>query len=188
MKIDKNTTFNDFIFYTNLFKLSEKQIEVLFKEVESKGHTLSLLEKKVPKNLNDLTFGQLAKIQSIKTVEDMLFVPLKVILDIDKEKVLECKAFDVIRFMLFVKKELLRIGKLFSEIKYRPSQEEIAAGINQIDNGIFGTIDWYARRMRITKHEEVELVPWVIVYKCMAIDNTNAMFEKKLREILSKKK
>ena len=188
MRIDKNTTLKDFIFYTDLFRLEEKQIDDLFNKLELKGRPSSILKKTVPPDLDYLTFGELGKIQSIKTVEDMLFVPIKIILDIDKEKVLNCKAFDVIRFMLFVKKELERIGKLFSEIKYKPSAEEIQAGINQIDNGIFGIMDWYARRMGIINHEYIENISWLIIYKCMAIDNTNAKFEKKLREIYSKKK
>jgi len=188
MRIDKNTTFKDFVFYTNLFKIEESQIESLFKKLEKKGHPQSVFKKIVPENLNDLTLEQLVKIESIKIVEDMMFVPLQVILDIDKLDVLKCKAFDVIRFSLFVKNELVRMGKLFSEIKYKPSAEEIQAGINQIDNGIFGTMDWYAKRMGIIDHDYVGDVKWWIVYNCMKIDNTNAMFEKKLHEIYSKKK
>ena len=188
MRIDKNTVLKDFLFYTDLLKLSEKQLENLFEQLELKGRPLSILKRKVPRNINDLTFGELMTIQTIRTTEDMLFVPMKVVLDIDKEDAFKCKAFDVIRFMLFVKKEIIRIGKLFSTINYRPNQEEIQAGINQIDNGIFGTIDWYARRMGIIDHEFVEYIPWVRVYECMKIDNKNAMYEKKLREIYSKKK
>ncbi|MCL1933962.1 MAG: hypothetical protein FWF53_09165 [Candidatus Azobacteroides sp.] len=188
MKIDKNTTLEDFIFYTDLFKSDEKQIEDLFSKLELTELPPYILNKPIPENLNDLTFGQLIKIQSIKTVKDMLLVPLHVISGIDIEKILTCKAFDVIRFMLFVQKELTRIGKLFAEIKYRPSAEEVQAGINNIDNGVFGTIDWYARRMGITDHSEVESIPWIRIYKCLEMDNRQALFEKKLREIYSKKK
>ncbi|MCL1933492.1 MAG: hypothetical protein FWF53_06765 [Candidatus Azobacteroides sp.] len=187
MRTDKDTTLKDFIFYTDLFKSDEKQIGDLFRKLESTEPPPYILNKPAPKNLNDLTFGQLIQIQSVKTIEDMLFVPLDVILNINKEKALTCKAFDIIRFMLFIQKELTRIGKLFSEIKYRPSAEEIQAGINQIDNGIFGTIDWYARRMGITDHSEVESIPWIRIYKCLEMDNKQALFEKKLREIYSKK-
>jgi len=188
MRIDKSTLFKDFIFYTDLLRLTEKQIEILFKKLEVKEQPISILKKQVPKDLNDLTYGELLEIQTIQTIEDMLFVPLRVIMGIDKEKALSCKAFDVIQFMLFVKKEIIRIGKLFSEIKCRHSAEEIQAGIDQINNGAFGNIDWYARRMGIVNHEYVETIPWVRLYKCMKIDNTNAMYEKRLREIYSKKK
>jgi len=186
MRIDKNTYFSDFLFKVDIFKLNESQLNELFKKLEN-YKPIMICEKKVPENLNDLTFGQLALLQSIQTVEEMLFNTIKIILDLEKESILNCPAFDIIGFMLFVKKELIRIGKLFQKIKYNPTAEEIQAGINQINSGIFGTIDWYALRMGIT-HKEAEDTNWVIVYKCLKIDNEKAKFDKKLREVYSKKK
>lgn len=188
MLIDKNTSFKDFLKYSNFFKLDENQLKPLFDQLDSGEHPEFILKKNVPKNLNELTFGQLIQLQLIKTNEDVLFVPPMVILGISKEDVLKCRVFDVIRFMLFVKRELERIAKLFSDIQYKPTQEEIQAGINNINNGIFGTIDWFAKRMGIIDHEYVELIPWVRIYQCAKIDNNNALFERRLRNILTKKK
>jgi hypothetical protein len=188
MEINKQTTLREFILYTELTGITTGRIERLFKQLETQGAPLAIAGKPIPKNLNELTFGQLIQMQSISNAEEMILTPLQILMNIPQERALKLKAYDVIRFMLFVQKELTRIGKLFAAIRYKPSQEEIQAGINQINNGLFGTIDWYARRMHITNHEEVEAVPWLRVYKCMEMDNKNALYEKKLREIYSKKK
>jgi hypothetical protein len=188
MKIDKNTPFADFVFYADLFRLAENQVGQFFKKLEKKRLPASIAGSPVPGDLNDLTFGQLIQLQSVSKAEDMLFIPMQILLNIKKKDILKLKAFDVIRFMLFTKKELIRIGKLFADIRYRPNADEINAGINNINNGLFGTIDWYARRMGITNHEEVEKIPWLRIYKCLEMDNKQALYEKRLREIISKKK
>lgn len=188
MTLNANTTLRDFIFYTSLFHLKTNQIDSLFKKLETQGRPAEIAGKPVPGNLDNLAFGKLALLQSIKNVEEMLFTPLQILLDIKQEEALNLRAFHVIRFMLHIQHEISRIGKLFAAIRYKPSPEEIQAGINQINNGLFGTIDWYARRMRIANHREVEDIPWLRIYKCMEMDNKNAMYEKKLREIYSKKK
>jgi hypothetical protein len=188
MTINSNTTLQEFIFLSGLFKLQTSQIEKLFQKLQTQGKPARIAGKQTPGNLNDLTFGQLALLQSITTTRQMLFQPLEILIQIKQEQALNLKAFDAIRFMLFTQKEITRIGKLFAAIRYIPSPEEIQAGINHINNGLFGTIDWYAKRMKITDHKEVEDVPWLRIYKCMEMDNKNAMYEKKLREIYSKKK
>jgi hypothetical protein len=188
MTINNNTTLREFIFHAALFNLETSQVETLFKKLEQKGRPLQIAGKQVPENLNDLTFGQLAQIQSITTTKEMLLAPLQILINIPEKDALNLKAFHAIQFMLFIQKEITRIAKLFTTIQYKPSPEEIQAGINQINNGLFGTIDWYARRMKITNHAEVETIPWLRIYKCMEMDNKSAIYEKKLREIYSKKK
>lgn len=188
MIINGKTTLKDFIFYSNIFNIGEQEVQGLFDELEKKGKPHSILKRIVPDNLNNLTLAELVTLQEARTLESTIFVSAKIILDIDREELLKAKAFDVIRFMFFVRNELEKIAKLFSDIQYKPTQEEIQAGIKNIDNGIFGTIDWYAKRMGIIDHDFASETKWIIVYQCMKIDNTSAAFEKRLREILSKKK
>ena len=64
-----------------------------------------------------------------------------------------------------------------------PTAEEIRAGINKMNFGVFGMIDWYARRMGITDHEEVMSVPWVRVYKCLDMDSQTNEYHKRLTKI-----
>ena len=54
--------------------------------------------------------------------------------------------------------------------------------------GLFGLLDYYAQRMGITDHEEVERVPWIRVYKCLDMDAERTRFERRLRNILNKNK
>ena len=61
--------------------------------------------------------------------------------------------------------------------------DEIKAGFDKIDNGVFGLIDWYARRMGIHDHEEAQKTSWLIVYQCMKIDHDYYICNKRLQEI-----
>lgn len=42
--------------------------------------------------------------------------------------------------------------------------------------------------MGISNHEEVECVPWIRVYKCLDMDAKRVMFERRLRNVLNKKR
>ena len=47
----------------------------------------------------------------------------------------------------------------------------------------FGILDWYAKRMGITNHDEVLTVPWLRIYKCMDMDNKVEQYQRRLNEI-----
>ena len=188
MIINQNTTLQDFIFQTDIFKIPENEIKNLFEKIEKLPIPEYISKIKVPESLDNLTFAELIELQELKTFEKMLFGAPEIIMHLKKEKLLKAKAFDVIRFFFFIKSEIERIAKLFEQIRYKPSEMEASAGINQIDNGIFGIIDWYARRMGIIDHDfAAKATQWTVVYACMKIDNTNAMFERKLRDSITKK-
>ena len=144
--------------------------------------------KYVPKNLNDLTWAQLSTILNCKTNIELMFVASEVILKIKRKRLLRSPALQVIAFMIFVEKELEKIGKLFAQIAFKPSPEEVQAGISNLNFGLFGTLDWYAKRMRITDHETAEQTPWIRIYECMKNDNLTAEFQRKLTKIISTKK
>lgn len=141
----------------------------------------------VPETLNDATMGQLIELQSVSTVADCLFVPCMVLLGLSKEKVSECRAEDVIGFSSWVAKEVDRINKLFESTSVEPTSEEKRAGIEQLKFGMFGLLDYFAVRMGITDHEDVERVPWVRVYKCLDMDAEKIRYERRLREVYQNK-
>jgi hypothetical protein len=187
MKITKKTKFIEFLNLTNLFNLGEKEFSEILKKVEmDRSKTIS--GKKIPDNLDKITLGQLVDLQNIKTTEDFIFRPAEIILKLKKERVMECAVYEVFSLVSFVKKEIEKIVKLWDGIKYKPSPEEMQAGINKINHGFFGTADWYARRMGIPDQQTVfDTVSWMKIYMCIKMDNENVKFEKKYREVLNKK-
>ena len=71
--------------------------------------------------------------------------------------------------------------------KIVPTPEERRAGVDKLSFGLFGLVDYYATRMGITDHEQVESVPWVRVYKCLDMDAEKIRYERRLREIYQNK-
>ena len=144
--------------------------------------------KKVPDSLNDITMGQLAELHNLATVYDCVYNPCGVLFGMNTKEVSDCKASEVLALAAWVAKEVERISKLFASTSVPPTPEERQAGVDELSFGIFGLMDYYALRMGITDHAEVERVPWVRVYKCMEMDAAKIRYERRLRDIYSKKK
>lgn len=140
----------------------------------------------VPDSLNDLTIGQLMELQSITDALDCLFVPCRVLLGFSHDKVKSSNAENVLALSAWVAREVERITKLFESTSIEPTQEEKRAGVDRLSFGLFGLIDYYAIRMGITDHEQVEVVPWVRVYKCLDMDAEKLRYERRLRVIYQK--
>lgn len=137
----------------------------------------------VPSDLNSLSIGELLRLQAIRTEEEAVSVPCEVILGLDIEKVMKSDADEVFGFIIWVSKEMEKINKLFERAKIPPTKEEKQAGVEQLNFGAFGILDWYARRMGIVDHEWVEHVPWIRVYKCLDMDSKQSQYERRLREV-----
>lgn len=157
-------------------------------QLESLSKPMFICGVCTPETLNDLTFGKLTILQAICTPKDFIMVPCLELLNLTDTQVMEEKAEDVLGFCMWVAKEVERINKLFASTSVKPTPEEIRAGIEGLQFGVFGLIDQYATRMGITNHEEVESVPWVRIYKCMDIDSQRATFQRRLQKICSEKK
>lgn len=95
--------------------------------------------------------------------------------------------FDVFGVINFVRSELERINNLFASIKISHTPEEIAAGVEDLNFGTFGVIDWYAKRMGITNQDEVYNVAWIRIYTCMKNDNEKAEYESRLNKQYTEK-
>lgn len=152
-------------------------------DVKSLTRPVSVDGIEVPETLNGITLGQLMQLQDVKDVQEAFIVPCMVLLGMERSEVMECKATEVVRLSAWVSREVERIGGLFAKCQVEPGEKEKRAGIDRLNFGIFGLIDWFARRMGITDHEKVERVPWVRVYKCMQMDAEMKRYEKRLNDI-----
>jgi len=142
--------------------------EVIRTKLDELRKPYQLGQYKTPDTLNDINMGELMQLQSIETEHDILFVPCTVLMGLSKRYISQLPASDVLGLP--------------------PTPEEKQAGSELLNFGPFGMIDYYAQRMGITDHAEVDSVPWVRVYKCLDMDAKRVRFERRLRNILSKKK
>lgn len=163
-------------------------METLQQKMEALSKPYSVCHKKTPETLNDLTMGELMQLQSIATGKDFLFVPCRLLLSINESRLLKADAVEVLGFVYWVAKEVKRINKLFASTSVPPTPEEKQAGVDRLNFGLFGLLDYYAQRMGITDHEAVEYVPWIRVYKCLDMDAKKVLFERRLRKNLNKNK
>lgn len=142
-------------------------------------------KKKVPDDLNHLTIGQLMRLGMASETDEIIYKVCEIILDLDRETVDKSRATDVVRFAGWVMAEIRRINKLFDSTNVKPTQQQVRAGISNLQFGMFGILDWYARRMGYQEHEKVGDVPWINIYKCMDMDAKTTLYERKLQEVIS---
>lgn len=74
-----------------------------------------------------------------------------------------------------------RITDLFNKASIPATSEEKAAGVEKLRFGLFGIVDWYARRMHIS-HAAAEETRWINLYKCLDMDVKTAIYERKLQQ------
>lgn len=165
---------------------------LLIAEYVTKDSTEYLLEAKkplylggkaCPKDLGGLTFGQLVKLQDIRSIEEMLILPATTVMEIPLPRLLSEPVDKVTGFSMWCAKEVEKIAGLFALASSKPAPEEIQAGINRLKFGTFGLIDWFAIRMGIQDHEDVMDIPWVRIYRCLDMDSQKLEYEKRLRKI-----
>lgn len=157
--------------------------EDLIRQMEKLSKPKYVCGKATPSDLNDISISQLLMLQSIKTDIELLTRPLGIIMGIDEADAMREDAARVIGFSYWVASEVERIGKLFKGTSIPPTEEEKQAGVEKLNFGAFGLIDWYAKRMGITDHAQVDDVPWIRVYKCLEMDAKRTIFERRLRQV-----
>ena len=144
-------------------------------------------KRDVPDTLQMVTFGVLTQLQQAAQDNDYLKTCCKlvsVLTDVDEKIVASRKAYDVLGIVNMVQSEMERIGKLFQSLNTDKTSDEQAAGIERLNFGAFGIVDWYAQRMGIVDHEEVFATPWARIFQCMKIDHEQGEFEKRYRKII----
>lgn len=180
MKVTRKTKYGEFLI---LIEHSCSDIEEGLKRIEKFN-----LSDLFSVNFEDLTFGKLRELQEqIRTTKDIFHKPFEILLNIPPEEYKEMKAVDCIRFVLHVKSSLEEITKLFDSIQSKPTEEEIKAGINKLSGGFFATADWYARRMGITNHDDVDNVKWGIIYLAKKKDSEEYQFQERYRKVIEQK-
>ncbi|MFV0469745.1 MAG: hypothetical protein ACK5MK_12555 [Dysgonomonas sp.] len=182
MQITTQTSYKEFLLMVEVFHLGEKEMEQIFDKVKDYP-----LKKEFDFSFDDMEFGKLCQLQSMKTGADLFVQSFWILLEIAESDLLMHRAVDCLRFVLHVKTQMERITKLFNAIQYTPSSDEMLAGIGKLNHGFFGTADWYARRMGITDHEQVFQTNWMRIYKAMKIDFDNNNFEQNYRRVIEQK-
>lgn len=143
-------------------------------------------EHRTPDNLNEMTIGQMLQLSEMRTGEDMFYMVTKVLLGMDEKETANSLAVEVVSFVGWVIGQVERINRLFDKAKGHPTDKEVRAGIERLRFGMFGLVDWYAKRMGIQNHDDVIGVSWMRVYKCLDIDNKTQEFQRRLAEISMK--
>lgn len=137
----------------------------------------------VPEDLSGMTLGQMLDLQECKNGEDIFYRTCEVLLGMSRKEVDDAKAVEVVCFTGWVAGRIIWINSLFEGIKLSPTNEQVKAGIMKLNFGVFGMIDWYAKRMGITDHDDVLGVTWMRIYKCMEIDNKSEAFNRRLQKV-----
>lgn len=142
----------------------------------------------VPDDLAKMKVGLFIDLAEMKTDTDILFVPCKELLRMSDKEIMDAPVYEVYGFSRWVVSEVERIGKLFGQCRIEPTAEERQAGAGRTDNGWFGLIDWFARRMGITDHDYVlKQVGIMRVWNCMKIDAETRLYERRLNEVYKQK-
>ena len=139
-------------------------------------------EVKCPEDLSALTIGQLIEIGEANGT-DADYRIVSIVLDMDKAQTDNCRATDVVSFLSWAGRQVKRINRLFEQVQTKPTAKEKQAGVDSLQFGLFGILDWYAKRMGITNHDDVLGVPWLRIYKCMDMDNKVERFQRRYNDI-----
>ena len=142
--------------------------------------------KATPKDLNELTIGQLIELSELGDENQSLYRVTDIILGMTRSETDEARAVDVVRFVGWTFGEVEKINKLFQKVRTEPTQREKRAGVERLQFGLFGMLDWYAQRMGIENHDNVLTVPWARIYKCMDMDTRRAQYERRVQELAAK--
>lgn len=136
-----------------------------------------------PQDLNDLTLGQLIQLEQIGAEKGVFAAIAVVLLNKDEDWAMKAPALPMLGLRNMVVSEQDRIAGLFQSLVREPEAAEIMAGIEQLDFGMFGLADWYARRMGITDHDEVFNTSWLRIWQCRKNDIEEADYQKRLHNI-----
>ncbi len=168
--------------YEELTRYADIVTADTWKRLRMFGRPAKVAGREPMRDLYELSFGELIQSQEMAKANDITGLCV-LLLGMTVEEVNKADGAEVMSFVYWASRELEKIGKLFADLNVEPTSEQQQAGIKQLNHGLFGTLDWYCRRMGITDHAEAEAMPWVRFYKCMKIDNENFRYEQRLRKV-----
>jgi len=175
MRLPINTTFER---WARIAPFSDFQMQTFSRPQKVGKH-------KTPENLNELTIGQLIDLSSATDGMGIFYNICQIILGMTETETMKARAVDVVRFVGWVTGEVEKINKLFEGASGKPTEMERRAGIERLQFGLFGMLDYYALRMGIKDHDEVLKVKWMRVYKCIDIDNQKQLYQRRLQEVMT---
>lgn len=181
---NRNITFGQFV---TLFPLMTEQSALnTIDSLNRADKPQSIFGEDVPENLNLITFGTYSDLCDDLAESDHIKLIYRVcatLFGASEDKVNYESAIDIWGLCIWVGKEIDRINKLFSSIKMDYTEQERKAGIEQMQFGTFGILDWYARRMGIHDQNDVNSEKWVRLYQCMKNDMEEAKFQRRLQKV-----
>lgn len=143
--------------------------------------------KLVDEDLNLIDFGTYSDLCDVLATDNHIQLVSRIIEvmypDLDEGYLTDTKAADVWGYANWVIKEIGRINELFGSIKVEYTEQEKKAGIDSVQFGTFGILDWYAKRMGIRDQNEVNKTKWVRIWQCMKNDSEEAKFNRRLQKV-----
>lgn len=180
----RRSAYISFYRYALMFScVSDVEREEQYAAMAKLPRPISVCGKGIPENLNMITYGQLDDLHDCPDGILAIVNCCKSILGVEEEDVMKESAERVLWFVMFCNKEVERINKMFSSINPHFDSEEKQAGVDKLKFGSFGILDWYARRMGIPDQNDVRVIPWIRIYKCMKNDNELREYDRRLRDI-----
>lgn len=136
-----------------------------------------------PQDLNDITLGQLIQLEAIAAEKGVFAAIAEVLLDKDEAWAMKAPAMEMLGLRNMVVAEQDRIAALFASLTRDHTAAEIMAGIENLNFGMFGLADWYARRMGISDHDEAFNTPWLRIWQCRKNDIEESEYKERLQKI-----
>ena len=184
-KTEREYTYGEFLLLISL--CSEQEKERLNAELEGAQRPSFINGKQVPSDLNHISYGTLDDISSAREDTDPFVHIMEILLRLTPQQVYNLNVWDVVGFGKFVTEQIGKINDLFASLKVDYSAEEKAAGVESLNFGSFGVLDWYARRMGITNQNDVRDVAWIRIYNCMRNDVMQNNYERRLHKQATQK-
>ncbi len=144
-----------------------------------------LAQKPYNPQLEVLTLGQLMEIQYTETFLPKVELYMSLVCGCTTDEYMNEHYEKVMGAVNHITDLLNNVGAMFSGSRIKPTREEITAGVESLNFGAFGLIDWYSQRQKIT-HEQAEATPWTRVFNAIKKDNDTEIYRRKLMKIHSK--
>lgn len=178
------TTFGEFVaVYDCLTDECKEENKEILNKAEKPEY---IFGKKVPEDLKSITFGQYSDLCDVFSQEQNLSIfseVAKILFDATDEEISNASVQDIWGLGTFAAKEIGSINNLFGDIRMDYTEQEKKAGIEKLQFGTFGILDWYARRMGIHDQNLVNNEKWVRIYQCMKNDMEDAKFQRRLQKV-----
>ena len=143
----------------------------------------TLCGKQAPQSLDNITLEGLCRLQEAKGLAAIFDAIGAAFYNLAPEQVRRLPAVPMFGLGNMVVKELQRIAGLFDMLHRELTAQEVMAGAEKLNFGIFGLADWYAQRMGITNHDEVFRTPWTRIDQCKLNDLQLDEYRERLHNI-----